>query len=358
MIYIDTETSGLYGSELITIAWSVDDGITHTHQVQTSTVRETMDLIEFIRTKEMDELSSLVEARQLKQVYEVFERLPKDWVPANHTEEIAEAWGTCMSQADGYEVYNIPVSEIFLDKGFNCRPAIPLNTVNDLANSIKDSRLEAPIIIQPGEDVPGGIPAGFRWRIVAGHRRFLACSKLLKWTHIPAILRPGLTDQAARLLNFTENLDRQDLTLFEEARALQSICQDQSMQEIQTRVNRGPRWVRVRLELMKLPEEVQQAAAAGIVTQLDIQQYMEQQRPYGFFGQLAEQKKLGLSSIEIYRRSRGLGVRRKREIQDMIAELMTGDFQVSAPRALAWALNTISTEELRAEISGDSGESA
>lgn len=263
-----------------------------------------------------------------------------------------------MNTAAGYEVYSAPVAKVFFDKEFNCRPNIPLTNVRDLARSIRDSRLEAPIVIQPAADVPGGLSDGFQWRIVAGHRRFLACVKLLKWSHIPAIMRTGLTDQAARLLNFTENLDRQDLNLFEEARALQHICGGESLAAIQARMNRGRRWVKARMELMDLPESIQQAAAAGRVTQWDITQYLEQQRPVGFFEDLQHEKSLGRTSREIYRQSRGFGVRQKGEIQDMIAEIMTGDFPVSASRALAWAINSIPTEELRGELSGTTGKSS
>ena len=262
-----------------------------------------------------------------------------------------------MKQATGYEVFEVPVLEIFMDKEFNCRPFIPLTAVRDLASSIRDSRLETPIIVQPVEDVPESvvIPESFKWRVVAGHRRFTACTKLLKWSHIPAIIRPGLTDADARLLNFTENLDRQDLNLFEEAVAIDRIFTDESTSVIQSRLNRGYRWVRARIELLSLPEGVQQAAAAGIVTQWDLTQYIEQGRPDSFFDDLQQRKADGYSSRSIHHSGKGYGVRKKSEIQRMIAELLTSQFPVTAPRALAWAVNTITTEDLRADLEGRSG---
>ena len=38
------------------------------------------------------------------------------------------------------------------------------------------------------------------------------------------MIRAGLSDHEARMLNFVENLERKDLNILEEARALASIC--------------------------------------------------------------------------------------------------------------------------------------
>ena len=66
----------------------------------------------------------------------------------------------------------------------------------------------------------GEKPAGFDYRWLAGHRRFKAVETFLKWPCIPSMIRPGLSDHEARMLNFIENLERKDLNVLQEARAL------------------------------------------------------------------------------------------------------------------------------------------
>jgi ParB/RepB/Spo0J family partition protein len=260
-----------------------------------------------------------------------------------------------MQQALGYTVYEIPIDEIYLDNDFNCRSAIPLNTVNDLAHSIDTSRLESPIVVQPACDVAKGIDPPFRWRIIAGHRRFLACANILHWRAIPALIREGLSEQAARLLNLVENLDRQDLNLYEEALAIGQVFNGKTIAYIRAKLNRGRRWVEARLELLKLPEDIQQAAAAGAVTYSDITLFIVQNRPDDFFQVLQERKAAGETVHSIQCAEQGFGLRRKHEIQEMIADVMTAPFPVTAARALAWVVKSLPTEELRADMSGRSG---
>jgi hypothetical protein len=57
-----------------------------------------------------------------------------------------------------------------------------------------------------------------KFGLVAGHRRYTAVTRYLKWTSHPASVRTGLTERQARMLNFTENLERKDLNMLEEAR--------------------------------------------------------------------------------------------------------------------------------------------
>ena len=80
--------------------------------------------------------------------------------------------------------------------------------------------LDFPVVVQPIADMVGEKPAGFDYRLVAGHRRFKAVETFLKWPCIPSMIRPGLSDHEARMLNFVENLERKDLNILEEARAL------------------------------------------------------------------------------------------------------------------------------------------
>ena len=70
-----------------------------------------------------------------------------------------------------YAVQEIELTRIYNDSKFNCRGAILPMDVVDLAKDIELNGLQFPIAVQPAVDVDGGLPDGYNFRIVAGHRR-------------------------------------------------------------------------------------------------------------------------------------------------------------------------------------------
>jgi ParB family chromosome partitioning protein len=168
-------------------------------------------------------------------------------------------------------VVKVPTKEIYLEPLFNCRSGITHLSVQSLARSIESKGLQYPVLVQPKEDVPH-IPDGFNYRLIVGFRRFYACTNLLKLEYIPAIVKRGITNEEARVLNLLENIDRKDLNILEEARAIAEIYPNAATKigVIAERFRRPRPWVVVRLMLLKLPEKVQQAAADGLINQGDI----------------------------------------------------------------------------------------
>ena len=131
-----------------------------------------------------------------------------------------------------YDTYPVPLASIYYDTTFNCRGNFTLQSVEELAASIRLrgggvelKGLDYPIVVQPIEDMVGARPAGFAYRLIAGHRRFKAMEGFLRWSQAPAMIRAGLSDHEARMLNFVENLERKDLNPLEEARALARLYQ-------------------------------------------------------------------------------------------------------------------------------------
>ena len=89
-----------------------------------------------------------------------------------------------------------------------------LESINELAQSIKQDGLNFPLVVQPWH---GG------YRLICGFRRYQAIATILKWTKIPVMIRSDLSDAEAQRLNLSENLERKNLNILEEARALQKI---------------------------------------------------------------------------------------------------------------------------------------
>lgn len=171
--------------------------------------------------------------------------------------------------ANGLET-NIPTDQILSDNEFNCRgDAITAGSVIELAEDIKQLGLLQRIIIQPWEDEFNN---KIKYRIVAGHRRY-AAMKLLKWQTVPSKILSGLNAEDAEVINISENLKRKDLNILQEARALDRMAaRGASIETISKRLDVGRKWVKDRLLLMKLPSDIQQEAAAGIVKATHIEE--------------------------------------------------------------------------------------
>ena len=173
--------------------------------------------------------------------------------------------------SSSYEVTEIPISKIFNDVDFNCRGKILPIDVIDLVKDIQLNGLQFPIAVQPVYDVTTDI-GDFDYRIVAGHRRFVAFNVMGEDT-IPVMIKRGLSEQQARLMNLNENLKRQDLNLLQEAKAIERLrLLGMNRREVGENLGVSTSWVQVRYNLLDLPDEIQMEAAAGLLNQQQIKQ--------------------------------------------------------------------------------------
>jgi ParB/RepB/Spo0J family partition protein len=168
-------------------------------------------------------------------------------------------------------IYQIPIADIYASDDFNCRDTFTRQSVKGLAETIREvgSLLEA-IAIQPMEDVPEGERVDKRFRVVAGHRR-LAAIELLGWSTIDARIVKGLTALDAARFNLLENIERQNLNVLEEATALSQAWVGVSDKLVAKQLKKPLKWVQVRRQLIDFPDEIQQAASSGRITQHDIE---------------------------------------------------------------------------------------
>jgi ParB/RepB/Spo0J family partition protein len=264
-------------------------------------------------------------------------------------------------------VYDIPVGDIFVDKQFNCRGFFTAESVQDLANSIRDNGLVEPIVVQPIEDmsvhelwmIQG---CRFKWRLVAGHRRLSAATLFLHWDAIPARVIRGLTTEQAQILNFIENVDRRDLNIIQEARAIDRVWPDMAERPLGVLLNRNPRWIRLRRRLIKMAPEIQQAAASGRLRHQDIEfigrsdDPAEQHRLFqGILDSRAKKRKDGPRHKGVEWNASKLNTRTKPDMGSMMTRLMEAGAEhgrdvESLTRLLAWAMRGISTEELLTQL--------
>jgi len=128
----------------------------------------------------------------------------------------------------------------------------------ELADSIKSQGVISPILLKPN---PQG---GFI--IVAGERRFRA-SRLAGVDKIPAIVREFSEEETLEIA-LIENIQRQDLSPIEEAKAYRHLMEklDMTQQEVAEKVGKKRSTVANSLRLLNLTDEVQQSLEEGLVS--------------------------------------------------------------------------------------------
>jgi ParB/RepB/Spo0J family partition protein len=134
------------------------------------------------------------------------------------------------------------------------RRTIDSNSIDELAENIKQNGLISPITIRP---------VGSRYELVAGQRRLLAClrAQIIK---IPCIIR-DLSDESAIDIMAAENLERKDVDVIDEANFIKLVMESQSVgvSEMAQRLNRSEQYVRDRIAIAEMPDYMQQFLKSG-----------------------------------------------------------------------------------------------
>jgi ParB family chromosome partitioning protein len=135
---------------------------------------------------------------------------------------------------------------------FQPRREIHQQPLEELAASIKANGVIQAIVVRP---LPAGSGAA-KYEIVAGERRWQA-AKLAGLSDIPVIVRP-LSDKEAVAVALIENIQREELTSAEEARALKRLIEEFSLthQEVADSVGRSRAAVSNLIRLLDLPATV------------------------------------------------------------------------------------------------------
>lgn len=152
------------------------------------------------------------------------------------------------------EITILPISEIV--PGQNDRTVFDAVKLAELADSIREHGLVQPITVRQLDGCE-------LYEIVAGERRFRACS-LLEWTEIPAIIQ-DLTDEEAAAIMLSENVARADLDAIDEGLAYQKRIKAYGWTAQDCADKAGVSVVRVqfRLKLLKLRSDLQELVRSG-----------------------------------------------------------------------------------------------
>jgi len=123
------------------------------------------------------------------------------------------------------------------------------DTLQELADSIKQFGLLQPILVQDRKDY---------FEIIAGERRWRA-AKLAGLKEVPVIIK-NYTDQEIVEISLIENIQREDLNPIEEAHAFKRLLTEFNLKqdEVAERVSKSRTAVTNSMRLLKLTDDVQQ----------------------------------------------------------------------------------------------------
>jgi len=253
------------------------------------------------------------------------------------------------------QVLDIPLKEILADEEFNCRGFIaPIDVVN-LAKDIEQNGLIQPVTVV---ELPSGMD--YKYKLIAGYRRFMA-HKIIKKLTINAICNPAMSDEKkARLFNLSENLQRCDLNILQEAKAISRLVElGMSIEWIAKELSKSYGWVQVRTYLLALPEPIQAEVAQGYIAQLQIRDLYTIYKNHGeeqailATKQLKEAKARGEAGVRLKNTQKQKNAKRMRnrhEILEMLFHIQDALGNGLYTRCLAWAAGEISDNDLFGDL--------
>lgn len=129
--------------------------------------------------------------------------------------------------------------------------------LEELVQTIREKGVLTPVIVRS---------FGTGYQLVSGERRWRA-AKMAGLKEIPAILRE-VSDKEALELSLIENIQREDLTPLEEAKAYNSLMSlyGVTQEELARKLGRDRSTIANSLRLLKLPPEAQDALEKGEIT--------------------------------------------------------------------------------------------
>ena len=128
------------------------------------------------------------------------------------------------------------------------QPRRQFGDLSEMVASVKEKGVLEPILVRSHEG---------RYEIIAGERRFQA-AKLAGLARVPCI-EVDVDTRGMLEISLVENLQRKDLTPFEEAAALERLCQQfrYTHEEIARKLGKSRTVITEMLALNRLPEDVQ-----------------------------------------------------------------------------------------------------
>lgn len=161
-----------------------------------------------------------------------------------------------LNPKESLEVVELNMDDIIVNKD-QPRKTFNEDSLKELANSIEKHGVIQPILVRKIDD---------KFEIVAGERRFRA-SKLINKDIIPGIVK-DLDDYEQENLSLIENVQREDLSPYEEALAYKSIINNYKMtqDELAKALGKSRPYISNTIRLLRLDERVLEFLKTGEIS--------------------------------------------------------------------------------------------
>jgi ParB family chromosome partitioning protein len=131
------------------------------------------------------------------------------------------------------------------------QPRVEIGDLEELTSSIKDKGVLEPLLVKPSK-------LGGRWMIIAGERRWRAAREA-GIREVPCI-EMDVDDRAVAEIALIENMQRKDLTPWEEADGLRALCDrfGYTHEEAAQKVGKSRSTITEALSIATLPEDIRE----------------------------------------------------------------------------------------------------
>lgn len=158
------------------------------------------------------------------------------------------------------EIVQISINEISPNR-YQPRTVFNQEKIEELAQTLHTHGMIQPIVVREVKD------SSKKYEIIAGERRFRAVT-FLGWKTIPALIRQ-MNDKETASVALIENLQREELTVIEEARAYKQLLNIHALTQeaLAQRLGKSQSTIANKLRLLKLPDAVQTAIMDKSITE-------------------------------------------------------------------------------------------
>lgn len=238
----------------------------------------------------------------------------------------------------------IPIELIDVDYLENAsREPFAPETCQTLAESIAKHGLRQPVLVRRNGD---------RYKLIVGFRRYTAVATILQEKEIEAIVVDENDPVESNVLNLVENIEREDLTFYEECVALRKVFPPETTHtHIAKIISRSLNWVSIRRKMWELPEEFIKDVESGLLGPFDVENMLKRppEERVAHSKMIRDAKQRGMSSRKIYeslveKKKRGIPVPTKEQLFRMITFLFDKD-KSDVIIALQYAGGEISGED-------------
>jgi len=214
----------------------------------------------------------------------------------------------------------------------NPRGPVPPESVQELAESIRQHGILQPLVV-----CLNGAPGVYT--VVAGHRR-LAAAIVAGLHDVPCCVHEHLSETEISVLIVVENLQRQDLSPVEEARAFQQLRNlGLTQAEMARQIGCSPARIGERLAILRLDQRVQDAMHRGEISHLLARSLVKVVDPATQWrlAVLAAKKSMTVAQLEdLIKRNQGqLGEERPRPVAATVRPVEPGPRRTTRDGALA-----------------------